>query len=59
MDGYEVGAPPQATASLKGVRVVALTGYGKPEDRRRAREAGFDAHLVKPVELAELKRSLN
>jgi CheY-like chemotaxis protein len=59
MDGYEVARRLKHTASLKGVRVVALTGYGKPEDRRRAREAGFDAHLVKPVELAELKRSLN
>ena len=30
--------------------LVALTGYGQPEDRRRALDAGFDAHLVKPVD---------
>jgi CheY-like chemotaxis protein len=34
---------------------VAVTGYGHDEDRRRALEAGFDAHLVKPVDLDELR----
>jgi CheY-like chemotaxis protein len=34
--------------------VIALTGYGQPQDRIRALEAGFDAHLVKPVEPARL-----
>jgi two-component system CheB/CheR fusion protein len=33
---------------------VALTGYGRPEDQRRSQEAGFDAHLVKPVDPARL-----
>jgi CheY-like chemotaxis protein len=37
-----------------GVRLVALTGYGLPEDHRRSQEAGFDAHLVKPVDPARL-----
>jgi signal transduction histidine kinase/ActR/RegA family two-component response regulator len=37
------------------VRLVAVTGYGQPEDRARAEEAGFDAHLVKPVDLDELR----
>jgi CheY-like chemotaxis protein len=36
------------------VRLVAMTGYGQPDDRRRALEAGFDAHLVKPVDLQRL-----
>jgi CheY-like chemotaxis protein len=36
------------------VRLVALTGYGLPEDHRRSREAGFDAHLVKPVDPTRL-----
>jgi CheY-like chemotaxis protein len=35
--------------------LVAMTGYGKEEDRRRSREAGFDAHLVKPVNLEDLQ----
>jgi CheY-like chemotaxis protein len=39
-------------------RLVALTGYGGPEERSRAEKAGFDAHLVKPVELSELSRVL-
>ena len=41
------------------VRLIAITGYGQPEDVRRAKEAGFDAHLVKPVELAALNEALS
>ena len=41
-----------------GALLVALTGYGQPEDRRRTLEAGFDAHLVKPVDLAALRTLL-
>ena len=38
--------------------LIALTGYGAPEDRVRSEEAGFDLHLVKPVELVEIGRVL-
>ena len=38
--------------------LVALTGWGQEEDRRRSEEAGFDAHLVKPVDLAALTKLL-
>ncbi len=38
--------------------LVALTGWGQEEDRQRSREAGFDSHLVKPVDLAALTRLL-
>ena len=38
--------------------LIALTGYGLPEDRRRAEEAGFDAHLVKPLDFEELTKLL-
>ena len=38
--------------------LLALTGYGQPEDERRAREAGFDAHLVKPAEFVKLRALL-
>jgi CheY-like chemotaxis protein/two-component sensor histidine kinase len=57
LDGYEVAR--KLRAELGGaVRLIALTGYAHEEDRRRAREAGFDAHLVKPVEMDDLNRLL-
>jgi DNA-binding response OmpR family regulator len=40
------------------VAIVALTGWGQDEDRQRVRDAGFDHHLVKPVELAPLQALL-
>ena len=46
-------------ASLDAIRLIALSGYGRDEDRRQSREAGFDAHLIKPVEFAELRRLLS
>ena len=48
LDGYEVGRQIRAILG-PSVRLIALTGYGQPEDRQRSRAAGFDAHLVKPV----------
>jgi CheY-like chemotaxis protein/two-component sensor histidine kinase len=50
MDGYEVAREIRRDARLRQVVLVALTGYGREEDRTRALEAGFDRHLVKPVE---------
>jgi CheY-like chemotaxis protein len=58
MDGYELARAFRTHPSLKGVTLVALTGWGQPEDRRRTREAGFDQHLVKPVEAEALHRVL-
>jgi CheY-like chemotaxis protein len=49
MDGYEVARRLRAEGPGGGL-LVAMTGYGQEEDRRRTREAGFDVHLVKPVE---------
>jgi CheY-like chemotaxis protein len=43
---------------LKDIHLVAVTGYGRSDDRQRARDAGFDEHLVKPVEFALLERTL-
>jgi PAS domain S-box-containing protein len=54
LDGYEVARRVRAHAGGPRVRLVALTGYGLPDDQRRSREAGFDAHLVKPVDPARL-----
>lgn len=58
VDGYQVARRLKCNPALSAIRLVAHTGYGSPEDRRRALEAGFDAHLVKPAELADLERAL-
>ncbi len=49
MDGYEVARTLRADAGLDGLVLVALTGYGRDSDVRRAKEAGFNHHLTKPV----------
>jgi PAS domain S-box-containing protein len=59
MDGYEVARRLRTLDGLRGVKLVAMTGYGGEEDRQRAREAGFDHHLVKPVDPRELEALLN
>jgi CheY-like chemotaxis protein len=58
MDGYEVARRLRALAGGSRMYLVALTGYSDPDDRRRAEEAGFDAHVVKPVDPDELTRLL-
>ncbi len=55
MDGYEVARRMRAMADLDRTLLVALTGYGQEEDRRRARESGFDHHLTKPVDPLAIK----
>jgi signal transduction histidine kinase len=54
LDGYEVARRVRNSERGKHLLLVALTGYGAPEQRRRALEAGFDLHLVKPVEPEQL-----
>jgi signal transduction histidine kinase/ActR/RegA family two-component response regulator len=51
MDGYELARQIRLQERLAGTRLIALTGYGQVADKVRAHEAGFDVHLVKPVEL--------
>jgi signal transduction histidine kinase len=51
MDGYELAARLRQTEAGSAVKLVAITGYGQPADRERTRALGFDAHLVKPVDL--------
>jgi CheY-like chemotaxis protein len=58
LDGYEVARRLRATPGLAEVKVAAVTGWGQETDRAQSREAGFDLHLVKPVELHELLRAL-
>jgi signal transduction histidine kinase/ActR/RegA family two-component response regulator len=57
LDGYAVARRLRAALGQR-VTLVALTGYGQSEDRRRTTEAGFDAHLVKPVDPDVLSRAL-
>ncbi|HLZ46963.1 MAG TPA: ATP-binding protein [Gemmatimonadales bacterium] len=54
MDGIELGARLRREPELAGLLLVALTGYGRDEDRKRSGAAGFDHHLVKPVDIAAL-----
>ena len=58
IDGYEVARRVRAVLPRESTRLVAMSGFGQPEDRDRALQAGFDAHLVKPVEPDELRRLL-
>lgn len=59
MDGYEVARAIRAEPALRSTRLVALTGYASPDDRRRASDAGFDRHLAKPPDLMALERMLH
>jgi len=58
MDGYELARRVRREAKGNRPRLIALTGYGTPEDIQTAIDAGFDDHLVKPVQLSELFRHL-
>jgi CheY-like chemotaxis protein/two-component sensor histidine kinase len=58
MNGYDLALRLRADAKLNGLKLVAVTGYGLVEDRQRARTAGFDHHLLKPIDMAALERIL-
>ena len=55
MDGYEVARQMRRQDEDGPALLVAMTGYGQDEDRRRSRDAGFDRHLVKPVDLEHVE----
>jgi two-component system CheB/CheR fusion protein len=54
LDGYEVARRIRAQPWGRGVTLLALTGWGQESDRRRSAEAGFDQHLVKPLDVGKL-----
>jgi PAS domain S-box-containing protein len=58
MNGYELAERLRSIPELNAMRLIALTGYGKSEDYERTKVAGFDDHLVKPVDAATLRRAL-
>lgn len=57
-DGYEVTALLRRDPELHGMRIVAVSGYGEESDRIKSRAAGFDDHIVKPVDIPSLERAL-
>jgi CheY-like chemotaxis protein len=58
MDGYAVAKAVRASPDLSRIHMIALTGYGQEEDKVRAREAGFDLHMTKPVDGGVLEGAL-
>jgi len=59
IDGYQVAELLRQEAGLEGMLLIALTGYGQDEDRQRCYDAGFDEHLIKPVDPASLEALLS
>lgn len=59
MDGYEIARRFRAEPNTKHVMLVALTGHASPLDRDRSQQAGFDLHLIKPVDAAALQSLLD
>ena len=58
MDGIELGTRLRQEPEFENLLMIALTGYGRDEDRQRSSDAGFNAHLVKPVDIATLNALL-
>jgi CheY-like chemotaxis protein len=59
LDGYEVAQRLRQMPALAGTLIVAMTGYGQPDDLKRSLEAGFDRHLVKPVDPAAIEHMVD
>jgi CheY-like chemotaxis protein len=58
LDGYEVARQIRTRQPGRRVKLIALTGWGQQQDRERTAQAGFDAHLVKPVAEAQLFKAI-
>lgn len=58
IDGFEVARRVRQAPGGDAVHLIAISGYGQPDDVKRALEAGFDRHFIKPVEIAELMQWL-
>ena len=59
LDGYGVARTLRGNPATAQARLIAVTAYGREEDRRRSHEAGFERHLVKPVDPDDLRRALD
>jgi two-component system CheB/CheR fusion protein len=58
LDGYEVARRLRSEPGLGKTRLIALSGYAQPEDRERARQAGFEAHVAKPPRIEQLEKMI-
>ncbi len=58
LDGYGVARALRNDPTLSRIRLIAVSGYGRDEDRRRAAQAGFDRHFTKPIEYEDIRRAL-
>jgi CheY-like chemotaxis protein len=59
LDGYQVVTQLRATPSLSDIKIVALTGLARPEERKKGADAGFDGYLIKPTDPAEIDRLID
>jgi signal transduction histidine kinase len=59
IDGYEVARRLRADPATRDIKLIALTGYGLADDLRRVMDAGFDRHLVKPVDIDQLMEAID
>ena len=59
IDGYEVARRLRQDPRFKNTLMIAVSGYGSETDQQLSREAGFDEHLIKPVDLERLNRDLS
>jgi CheY-like chemotaxis protein len=59
LDGYETARRLRALKNERSFRIIAITGWGQDADRQRTREAGFDLHLTKPVEVEALVKAVS
>jgi CheY-like chemotaxis protein len=58
LDGYGFARQARQSPALRGTILIALTGYGSDADRERTRQAGFDHHLTKPLDIGAMERLL-
>ena len=59
LDGYETARRLRALKSERPFRIIAISGWGQESDRKKTREAGFDLHLTKPVEVEDLVQAVS
>jgi CheY-like chemotaxis protein len=59
MDGYELAGKLRGMAETRDARMIAVSGYGQQKDRQRSTDAGFDLHLVKPVDPSRLREAID